>query len=78
MKELGFSSLTRMKDDCTTNSHYLTYKFIFKRLGQCTFRPWEKTGLVKKIYPASRASSPSRNGWAGKRKKGRKEERLCS
>ena len=26
-----------MKDDYTTNSHYLTYTFLFKRLGECTF-----------------------------------------
>ena len=27
-EELGFSSLTQMKDDHTTNSHYLTYTFL--------------------------------------------------
>ena len=26
-----------MKDGYTTNSHYLTYTFLFKRLGECTF-----------------------------------------
>ena len=26
-----------MQDDYTTNSHYLTYTFLFKRLGECTF-----------------------------------------
>ena len=36
-QELGFSSLTQMKDDYTINSHYLTYTFLFKRLGECTF-----------------------------------------
>ena len=25
-----------MKDDHTINSHYLTYTFLFKRLGECT------------------------------------------
>ena len=25
------------KDDYTTNSHYLTYTFLFKKLGGCTF-----------------------------------------
>ena len=35
-EELGFSSLAQMKDDYTANSHYLTYKFLFKRLGECT------------------------------------------
>ena len=29
-EELGLSSLTQMKDDYTTNSHYLTYVFLFK------------------------------------------------
>ena len=27
--ELGFSYLTQMKDDCTTNSHHLTHTFLF-------------------------------------------------
>ena len=36
-EELGFSSLTQMKDDYTTNSHFLNYTFLFKRLGECTF-----------------------------------------
>ena len=26
-----------MKDDCTTNSHYPSYKFLSKKLGECTF-----------------------------------------
>ena len=36
-EELGFSQIIQMKDDYTTNSHYLTYTFLFKRLGECTF-----------------------------------------
>ena len=32
-EELGFSSLSQMKDDCTTNSHYLTYTFFFRKVG---------------------------------------------
>ena len=40
-EELGFSFLTQMKDDYTTNSRYFTYTFLFKRLGECTFRTWE-------------------------------------
>ena len=36
-QELGFPSLTQMKDDYTVNSHYLTYTFLFKRLGECPF-----------------------------------------
>ena len=31
-KEFGFSSLTQMKDDYTTNSHYLTYTFLFRKV----------------------------------------------
>ena len=30
------NELSRMKDDYTTNSHYLTYTFLFKGLGECT------------------------------------------
>ena len=33
--ELGISYLTQMKDDYTTNSHYLTYTYLFRRLGEC-------------------------------------------
>ena len=40
MKNLA-SYLTQMKDDYSTNSHYLTYTFIVKRLGECTFWTWE-------------------------------------
>ena len=29
-EELGFSSLAQMKYDCTTNSHYLIYRFHLK------------------------------------------------
>ena len=36
-EELGFSSLTQMKDDYTTNSTHLTYTFLLKRLGECSF-----------------------------------------
>ena len=36
-EELGFSYLTQTKDDYTTNSHYLTYTFLFQQLGECTF-----------------------------------------
>ena len=30
-----------MKDDYTTNSYYLAYAFLFKRLGEYTFWTWE-------------------------------------
>ena len=34
--QLGYSYLTQMKDDYTTNPQYLTHTFVFKRLGECT------------------------------------------
>ena len=37
---IGFWSLTQIKNDYTTNSHYLTYTFIFKGLRECTFWNW--------------------------------------
>ena len=33
----NFSSLTQMKYDYTTNSHYFTYTLISIRMGECTF-----------------------------------------
>ena len=33
-----------MKDDCTTNSHYLTYTFLFWVLRECTFWAWGVKG----------------------------------
>ena len=41
MKNLAFHSLLRLKDDSCTSSHYLTYTFLLKRLGECTFRAWD-------------------------------------
>ena len=35
--ELGFSSLTQMKADYTTNSHYIAYTVLCKSLGEFTF-----------------------------------------
>ena len=35
--ELGFSQVTQMNHDFFTNSHYFTYTFRFKRLGECNF-----------------------------------------
>ena len=32
-EELGFSSLTQMKDGYTTNSHYLTWENVLFELG---------------------------------------------
>ena len=49
-KEFGFSSLTQMKDDYTTNSHYLTYTFLFRKVERTySFNLWVK-GLDKKNY----------------------------
>ena len=39
-EELCLSHLTQMKDDYTIYSHYLTYAFLFQRLGECTFWTW--------------------------------------
>ena len=36
-EELGFSELTQMKDNYTTNSHSLTCTVLFDMLGECTF-----------------------------------------
>ena len=33
-EELGFSSLTQLRDDYAFNSHYLTHASLFKRLGE--------------------------------------------
>ena len=41
MKNMAFHSLLRLKDDSCTSSHYLTYTFLFKRLGECTFWAWD-------------------------------------
>ena len=35
--ELSFSSITQMKDDYVTNSHYLTHTPSLQLLGECTF-----------------------------------------
>ena len=43
-KNLTFHSLLRLKDDSCTSSHYLTYTFLLKRLGECTFWAWEWKG----------------------------------
>ena len=46
--EFGFSQLTQIKDEYTTNSHYLTYRhFSLGRLGECTFWTWEWKGQMR-------------------------------
>ena len=34
-------SIAYSDEICNTNSHYLTYTFLFKRLGECTFWNWK-------------------------------------
>ena len=48
-----------MKDDYTTNSHYLAYAFPFKRLGKCTFWTWEWKGLEKTPTTKTTTTKPS-------------------
>ena len=35
--ELDFSKVIQMKDDYTTNSHYLTHTFLFRKIGRMYF-----------------------------------------
>ena len=44
MKNLAFHSLLRLKDDSCPSSHDLTYTFLLKRLGECTFWAWDWKG----------------------------------
>ena len=42
LKNLAFHGFTQMKDDYTTNSHYLSYiHFSCVKLGECTSCAWE-------------------------------------
>ena len=36
-EEIGFSQLSQMKDDYTTNSQYITYTFSFRKVGRMYF-----------------------------------------
>ena len=47
MKNLVSHSLLRWKMIILTNSHYLTYAFLFESLGECTFWTWEWKGLSR-------------------------------
>ena len=52
----SFSYLTQMEDDCATNSHYLTYTFLFKRLGEGTFwkgQPFHSQDWSMSNFPCS-------------------------
>ena len=42
-----------MKDDYTTNSHYLTYTFNFKRFGRMYFLNLGVKGLIDVLYVLS-------------------------
>ena len=44
MKNLPFHSLLRLKDEYCTYSHFITYTFLLKMLGECTFWAWEWKG----------------------------------
>ena len=44
-EELVFSLLTQMKDDYANSSHYLTYKFLLKRLRRMYFMNLGVKGL---------------------------------
>ena len=48
MKNLAFHSLLRLKDEYTTNSHYCTYAFLFKRLGEMYFLNLGVKGLTQR------------------------------
>ena len=49
-EELGFSLLTQMTDDCTTNYHYLTYIFLLhislKKVGRMCFLNLGLKGVI--------------------------------
>ena len=42
--------LTQMEDDYTTNTHYLTYTFLLKKVGRMYFWNLEVKGLRWMIY----------------------------
>ena len=42
-EDLAFHGL-HITDDYTTNSHYITYSFLYKRLGECTSWTWKWKG----------------------------------
>ena len=44
MKNLAFHSLLGWKIIILPNSHCITYTFLYKRLGECTFWSWEWRG----------------------------------
>ena len=46
MENLAFCSFTQMRDDYTTNSHYLTPTFLFRRVGRMYFLNLGVKGLI--------------------------------
>ena len=52
MKNLAFHS---SKDDFTTNPHYVTCTFLFKRLGECTYLGVK--GLMNRIQHEGHGSN---------------------
>ena len=55
MENLAFYT-SQMKDDSTTNSHYLTYTLLFRRLRECAF--WTSGSLAAWRSPSTRRSAP--------------------
>ena len=54
MKNLDFHGYSDEKSLHFRNSHYLTYTFLFQRMGECTFWTWEWKGIgvnYKKAKP---------------------------
>ena len=64
MTKMAFHSLLQMKNDYTTNSHYLTYTFLIKRLGGCTLFGGRKQ-IFQELRIKSRISSVSHTFWPG-------------
>ena len=50
-----------MKNDCTTNSHYLTYTFLFRKVGRMYFLNLGEKGVINLIF-----SEPWTIGYASK------------
>ena len=52
-KNSAFHSLLRCKMAILTNSHYLTYTFLFERLGECTLSELESESVKRPTWTAS-------------------------
>ena len=62
MKNLAFHSNTHMKDDYTTNSHYLTYMLLFRKSGRMCFLNLG-IKLVREPPDVNRTESETLRGW---------------